>query len=150
MKGHSYKSSKNWNNIIKSQSWISWSGLAFERLCFTHIAQIKKALKLEAIECEVAPWHSANEGENFQIDMLIDRADRIINVCEIKFSKADYLINKAYARNLRNKIYGFSNLPANKRKNIFLTMITTFGTSNNEYYKELVQSEVTLEDLFIS
>ncbi len=139
---------RNWAHIITSQSWSSWSGLAFERLCFAHISQIKKALKLDAIESVVAPWAKSDSTEGAQIDMLIDRADRVVNVCEIKFAKADFTIDKDYAKRLRNKIHLFSAMPANKRKNIFLTMISTFGVTQNEYYHELVQGEVVLEDLF--
>jgi hypothetical protein len=123
--------------------------LAFERLCYQHISQIKRALKLEAIESAVYPWTMSDKKEGAQIDMLLDRADRVVNVCEIKFTNADFTIDKAYAKSLRNKINLFSGLAANKRKNIFLTMITTFGVTDNEYAKELVQSEVQLEDLFV-
>jgi len=140
---------QNWMNITNSQSWVSWSGLAFERLCFSHISQIKKALKIEVIASDIAPWTKTNKTEGAQIDMVIDRADRIINVCEIKFANSDFIIDKSYAKNLRNKIQRFSEIPANKRKNIFLTMITTFGVTNNEYYKELVQNDVVLADLFL-
>lgn len=148
MKKQNFKTDKNWGNIVKSQSWVSWSGLAFERLCFAHIPQIKRALKLEAIESSITAWRKADKDAGTQIDMLIDRADRVVNICEIKFAKADFTIDKAYAKKLRNKTNLFSNIAANKRKNIFLTMISTFGVTNNEYHKELVQSEVVLEDLF--
>jgi len=80
--------------------------------------------------------------------MLIDRADRVVNICEIKFANGAFTINKEYAKKLRNKIQLFSGLETNKRKNIFLTMVTTFGLFDNEYCKELVQSEVVLDDLF--
>lgn len=150
MKNNSIKKGRTWTNVIKTQSWSSWSGLAFESLCFGHLPQIKKALKLEAIECEIGTWARTDESEGAQIDLLIDRADRIVNVCEIKFANADFRINKDYAKRLRNKINLFADMEANKRKNIFLTMITTFGVVDNEYYKELVQSEITLEDLFRS
>lgn len=148
MKKQSVGVGRNWGNIIKTQSWVSWSGLAFERLCFKHIPQIKRALKLEVIECVVSPWAKSDKIEGAQIDMLIDRADRVVNICEIKFVNADFTIDKAYAKKLRNKISLFSSLAANRRKNIFITMITTFGLMDNEYRSELVQSEVVLEDLF--
>ena len=149
MRIKSASSKQNWGNMSKSQSWISWSGLAFERLCFAHLSQIKKALKLEAIESQISTWSQKDKNEGAQIDLLIDRADRIINVCEIKFSKSEFTISKDYAKRLRNKVSLFSSLQTNKRKNIFLTMITTFGVTDNEYHKELVQSEVVLEDLFM-
>jgi len=149
MKANSKTREQNWSNMSKSQSWISWSGLAFERLCFAHLPQIKKALKLEAIESQISPWSQKSKKEGAQIDLLIDRADRIVNVCEIKFVKSIFAIDKEYAKRLRNKVNLFSGLNANKRKNIFLTMITTFGVTDNEYYKELVQNEVVLDDLFL-
>ena len=142
------KIGSKWVNIVQSQSWVSWSGLAFERLCFAHLPQIKKALKLEAIECAFSPWKHNSEDAGTQIDLLIDRADRVVNACEIKFAKADFTIDKDYAKKLRNQISLFSALDANKRKNIFLTMITPFGVTQNEYFNELVQSEVVLDDLF--
>jgi len=149
MKAETGKMTRNWNNIIKSQSWVSWSGLAYERICFAHLPQIKKALKLEAIECTIRPWAMTSDKEGTQIDMLIDRADRVINLCEIKFSGADFTIDKAYAKKLRNKIQAVATHPLNKRKTVFLTMITTFGCVENEYWRELVQGDVEMEDLFL-
>ena len=82
--------------------------------------------------------------------MLIDRADRIINLCEIKFYNDDYTIDKTYAAQLRKKKAQLANLKSSKRKSIFITMITVFGVKDNEYYKELIQSQVTLSALFKS
>lgn len=135
-----------WSKIVTGSSWQSWSGLAFERLCFAHIPQIKNALGLSVIQSAISCWQSQSIDEGAQIDMIIDRSDGVINACEIKFSKTEFVIDKAYAKNLRNKLSSLETTV--KKKNIFLTMISTFGTADNEYYKELVQSEVTLEDLF--
>ena len=81
-----------------------------------------------------------------QIDMLIERADRVINICEIKFSKGEIVIDKSTAQNLRNKLSATENIFP--RRNIFLTMVTTFGVKDNEYHKELIQNQVTLNQLF--
>jgi uncharacterized protein len=142
------KPNQSWAKEVTGQSWQSWAGLAFERLCFYHIAQIKKALGLEVIQAEVSAWQKVGDN-GAQIDMLIDRSDRIINLCEIKFSKAEFIIDKAYAQNLRNKISIFGGLPVNKKKSIFLTMVTCFGTNRNEYFKELVQNQVVIENFFV-
>lgn len=139
---------KKWINVINSPSWKSWSGLAFERLCFYHINQIQSALKIDAIDNTISTWQTKDKQRGAQIDLLIDRADRVVNICEIKFSKAEFIITKDYAKQLRNKVDLFASLPANKRKNHFLTMITPYGLSKNEHFYELVQNEVTLEDLF--
>jgi len=87
-----------------------------------------------------------HDDQGAQIDMLIDRADKVVNLCEIKFSKGEYVIDKAEAQVLRNKILAFEKYAS--RKNVHLTMITTFGTKDNEYNKELVQNQVTLNQLF--
>lgn len=141
------RTKEKWTKTVMSQSWVSWAGFAFERLCFRHIQEIKRTLRIDVIASEVSSWSSKGT-QGAQIDMLIDRADRIVNACEIKFSKGIFTIDKSYAQNLRNKIYQFSCLPQNRKKTPFLTMITTFGVADNEYYKELVQNEVTIEDLF--
>ena len=144
----SQRSKPNWQRISQSQSWKSWSGFAFERLCFAHIPQIKKALKLEAMNCEVSHWSGSSGGRGAQIDMLIDRSDRIINLCEIKYANSSFTINKSYAKQLREKLAVFDMERKGQKRSLFLTIITTYGTLDNEYYKELVQSEVYLKDLF--
>lgn len=141
-------SKDRWLKKVQLPTWRSWAGLAFEHLCFAHIRQIKRALGLEVIESEISTW-SINEAEGgAQIDLIIDRADHVINICEIKFSTSEYRIDKVLAANLRNKLARFATVPINKKKSLSFTMITTFGILDNEYYKELVQSEVTLDDLF--
>jgi len=133
-----------WLLLKNKQSWISWSGLAFERICQQHIYQIKRALRIDAIASRTSTY--AND--QAQIDLLIDRDDNVINLCEIKFYNAPFTIDKAYAQKLRIKQSALQSLPGAKRKNIFLTMVTTFGSIKNQYYQELVQNEVVLEDLF--
>lgn len=147
MHNNKMKNQSNWIAKMNSQAWISWSGLAFERVCYSHLQQIKHTLKLEAIHCDIYPW---KKDKVTQIDMVIDRSDRISQVCEIKFSKSPFTITKSYAQNLRTKLAEFSSLKENKRKTQFLTMITTFGVTENEYSTELVQNQIMIDDLFIN
>jgi len=140
----------NWNSHANTQSWKSWSGFAFERLCFAHTAEIISALRLDVVQPETSTWQTKDETRGAQIDMTIKRTDRVVHACEMKFSKSEFTIDKTYAAQLRNKVDLFSNIKQNKRHNVFLTMITTFGTTNNEYYKELVQNQVVMDDLFIN
>ena len=146
MKKSSGRQQENWTKLVKNQSFTSWSGLAFERLCFSHLDQIKNALDLKVIETQISNLRIQNENHNAQVDLLIERADRIIHICEIKFSKSMFNIDKATAQNLRNKLVAVENLFPNK--SIFLTFITTFGVKDNEYFKELVQNQVRLDQLF--
>ena len=138
-----------WNLKANTSAWLSWAGLAYELICFNHIQQILNILKLQAISCQISPWRYESEQGGVQIDLIIDRADRVLNLCEIKFSKADYVISKSEAMSLRNKIVALSNHPNSKKKVIFPTFITTHGLKNNEYAHELVQNQVTMNDLFL-
>ena len=140
----------DWTKKINSPSWKSWSGFAFENICFSHIKQIKAALGLSAIEAHEYSWRliGTKVEEGVQIDLLIDRADRIINVCEIKFYNSKFTITKSYAQKLRTKTAAFQKMNANRSKVLFLTMITSFGVKQNSYSTELIQNEITLDDLF--
>lgn len=137
-----------WAAKVISSSWQSWAGLAFESICLQHIAQIKRALNLTAIYTEVSSWKGKYDGNAAQIDLLIDRADNVINLCEIKFSKSEFVITKSYAAELQNKMNIFLMQPSIKNKSLFLTLITVRGITNNIYAKEMVQNQVVLKDLF--
>jgi hypothetical protein len=149
MKGRTRKAANSWVKITDTPAWYAWAGLAFENVCMQHVAQLKEALKLTAISTEESAWSGGDAELQAQIDLLIERADRIIHVCEIKFSKGIFSIDKKYASELRQKLFLFGGLPVNKRKTFFLTMISTFGIQPNEYSREMVQNELTMEDLFL-
>ena len=95
-----------------------------------------------------AEWRDVDEDNatGAQIDLLIDRRDKAINVCEAKFYSGEFTIDKDYSLNLRNKITAFKSL-TKTRKSIVPTMITTFGVKHNSYSGS-IQQEVTLDDLF--
>lgn len=139
-----------WNLKSNTPAWLSWAGLAYELICFSHLQQIINALKLQAISCNASPWRSDGENQGAQIDLIIERADRIIHLCEIKFSKAQYILSKQEAVSLRNRIDVLSNHPASKHKAIFPTLITTFGLKSNEYAHELIQNHLSMDDLFLA
>lgn len=82
-----------------------------------------------------------------QIDLVIDRRDKAINLCEAKFYGGEFTIDKAYSLTLRNKIAAFKSV-AKTRKAIVPTMITTFGVKPGMYSGN-VQQQVVLDDLFV-
>lgn len=133
-----------WQRLSTSQTYITWSGFAFETLCLKHVYQIKKSLRIDAIYSTNSSWFN----EIAQIDLLIDRDDNIINLCEIKFYNAPFTIDKKYYLNLKNKISALQK-ETNTRKNIYLTMITTYGIKENEYSNELVQNNLDMSCLFL-
>ena len=131
-----------WKFQLNTPGQNAWAGYAFEQLCLYHYPQIEKALGISGIQTSVSSWHS----DTAQIDLVIDRADRIINLCEMKFWSGEYSITKKYADELRNKMSSFSKELVSK-KALHLVMVTTYGTRKNEYYN-MVQNEVTMADLF--
>ena len=141
-----------WLNLSKEPRYRIWAGYAFEAVCMKHIDQILKKLKVESLASEIGSWHylppKKSKETGAQIDLLIDRIDNSINVCEIKFSNRQYSIDKNYARNLDNKVKVFEEKTGTK-KQIFLSMITTIGLKKNFYSEDLVDSEVVLKDLII-
>jgi len=134
---------------IVSPSWRTWSGFAFERLCLAHIAQIKTALGIHTIYTEESVWRKIGTPDTAgaQIDLLIERGDNVINVCEIKFSEAPFTINKKYADELKTKLQTFK-ISTKSRKTLFLTMITTYGLTENQYSISLVQQSLDMSVLF--
>lgn len=138
-----------WTNGIVSPSRASWAGFTFEQVCKDHIKQIKHKLGISGVLTEESSWFIQGDEENdgAQIDMVIDRDDRITNLCELKFSTTEFEIDKDYYRNLQNKIESFRN-DTKTKKNLRLTFVTTYGVKQN-MYSSRVQSQVTLDDLFV-
>jgi AAA+ ATPase superfamily predicted ATPase len=138
-----------WIRFSTGTSWKSWSGTAFEGICMKHVYRLKKALDIGSVYTETSVWRYKGEKgtTGTQIDLLIDRQDRCINVCEIKFSIDPFEITKSYAEDLKNKLRVFRER-TKTRKTLFLTMVTTYGVKNNNNYVGLVQNELTMDALF--
>ena len=137
----------SWLDRMDNPEVRAWSGYAFEQICRAHLGQIKRALGIGSVQTQSSVWQG-NDGLNAaQVDLVIDRRDQTINLCEMKFSVNRFVIDKAYADSLRQKIGVFKATTAT-RKSIFLTFITTFGLAQNEYAGSLVQNSLTMDALF--
>jgi uncharacterized protein len=143
------KKIQNWTAIQNTQQWKTWSGLTFENVCFYHKNNIIKKLGISGIHTSVSAWyHQGNdEMKGAQIDMLIDRGDKAINICEIKFNENPYIITKSYAQEMRLKMTAFNHFTKN-RKTLFFTFITAGSLVNNTEANALLQSTIELDDLF--
>ena len=139
-----------WIKLSASPSWRSWSGTAFESVCLKHIREIKKALGVLGVYTEESAWRyvPGKDQPGAQIDLLIDRRDQCISLCEMKFSTSEFIIDKNYAAELERKIIVFKQRTKTV-KTSFLVMVSTFGTKTNSYKTSLIQNEVTLNDLFV-
>lgn len=147
VKGKRGTNSNYWSSLIDNGKHKAWAGYSFELLCQTHISQIKKALGISGVVSYTSGWRSQNTRNGAQIDLLIDRNDHIINLCEIKYSTKEFIVNKNYDENLRSKRGLFID-ETHTKKSVHITMITTYGVKHNEYWNN-IQSEVLLNDLFL-
>ncbi|MBQ3343810.1 MAG: AAA family ATPase [Kiritimatiellae bacterium] len=131
-----------WSAMSDSRVHSTWAGLAFERLCLQHIDGIKRALGISGVLANVHSWRNANA----QIDLLIDRRDGIINICEMKYWAGPYVMTAEDDVSLMNKKSEFK-AATKTRKAVHVTMVTSFGVKQNAYSGK-VQSFATLDDLF--
>ncbi|MCQ2253861.1 MAG: AAA family ATPase [Bacteroidales bacterium] len=126
----------------------SWMGLAFERVCFAHIDKIKQKLRIDGISTKTYSWRSqkGSDTDGAQIDMIIERSDRMINLCEIKYCDSEYRIEKDEDMRLRNRKTRFLQ-ETGLKFGVFPTFVTTYGLARNQYSINVV-SQVVMDDLF--
>lgn len=139
-----------WSNQSNSPKINAWSGIAFERVCLEHIPQIKSALGIAGVYTEVNAWQceaAPDEGiYGSQIDLLIVRKDQIINLCEMKYSESDFIVDAAFDRKQKRKISDFQKKTGTKYA-IHSTLVTTYDVEKTAYTANL-QAIITSEHLF--
>ncbi len=141
-----YNDARFWSTSLDSPQHRAWSGYAFEQVCMAHIDQIKRKLGISGVQCKTSSWRSCTADPGAQIDLLIERKDQVINLCEMKYATGEFSIDKSYSQTLRNKAAAFRT-ETKTRKAVHLTMVTTYGLKANEY-AGMIQSEVVMDDLF--
>ena len=139
-----------WSHHLSSPSVVAWQGFSFELLCLMHLPQIRKTLGISGVVTDVSAWFCKGDSETGkrggQIDLIIERADRIIHLCEMKFSQAPFKITSDYEMRLRERM-GLFQYHTKTTKSLVNTFITTFGVSNGKHLS-IVHSEVILDNLF--
>lgn len=152
---HKFQSNKKkltkgmWQQYTAKQSYKIWRGYAFENLCMRHIQEIKKALGIPAIYTEVSSYKQKGKSmqDGFQIDLIIDRADNTINLCECKYYESNFAITKSYSETLRKRKALF--IAATKTKKlVYNTMITNYPLQENMYSTEVVVTQLIVDELF--
>lgn len=139
-----------WSNAIDNPARRAWAGLTFEQLCKDHIGQIKHKLGISGVLTEESIWYTKGDEDlgidGAQVDLVLERRDRVINLCEMKYSVNEFVIDKTYDTVMRNKLETFRRMTGT-RQSLQMTMITTYGVKKNKY-SNFVQSQVILDDLF--
>ncbi|MBR5912400.1 MAG: hypothetical protein IKZ55_10480 [Bacteroidales bacterium] len=142
LKNDSYSDHETWMHLLTTNTCTTWRGLAFERLCFAHLQQIKHKLGISGILTNTCSYYSSQA----QVDMVIERTDRAVTVCEMKFSERPYAITKSEWDKIEVRLNEVQR--HFKRKTLFFAMITSNGLASNKYSMNYVQQEVILDDLF--
>ena len=141
--------SRVWEQLSKQSTFTAWSGYAFENICMMHTDQIKSALGISGVYTRHSSWKFKGDDSlpGAQIDMVIDRADQIIHLCEAKFTKENFTLTKDTANQLRLRKTIFKQATQTK-KAVFTTLLTTYPALRNKYYLEEIESEITMGHLF--
>jgi len=144
-----YAGKGTFTQLSNKQTYKIWCGYAYESICMKHVEQIKKALGIGGVYTTTHSYlKPATETESgLQIDMLLERADRVINLFEIKFYNSEFVFSKDYAQKLRDRLWAFQRR-SKTRYHVWMTMITTFGIKHNKNSLGLIENELTLDDLF--
>ena len=138
-----------WSNNYLSPKHNSWAGLAFEHICLLHIQKIKEALQIGGVVSNTYSWFHRPDDihtEGAQIDLLIMRADNVVNLCEMKFASTPYTIDKDEADKLQNRIESLKKTLSAKQT-VHMTMVTTFGITYGKH-SGIVQRQVQMDELF--
>jgi len=133
---------ENWQHVHRTPRWHAWAGLAFESLCLKHSEAIKHALGISGVQTDVSAWLHADA----QLDLLIDRADGVISICELKFVDAPFSITKKYAADLRRKLNVFRERTGT-RKRLDLVFVSSYGVASNAHADELVDCSIEMDAL---
>lgn len=144
MESHKNQGTGTWNKLSAKQTFRSWSGFAFESICLKHVQQIKNALGIGGVFSRNSAW----ENDNVQVDLVINRDDNRINLCEMKFVSSPFTIDKSYYEELRRKVTLFKE-DTKTRKGVFVTMLSSFGVKQNSYSLNIVENDLKMDCLFL-
>lgn len=135
-----------WSHQLNTPTINNWQGLSFERICMCHIDNIKKALGISAIAAEYFSWRSEESKPAVQIDLLIERADRVVNVCEMKYCSGEYVLKKEEDLKIRNRIEAYKS-ESNTKCAVMPVLVTTYGLQKNTYSGN-IRNVIVMDDLF--
>ena len=142
-----------WKARAQTPAYKSWSGYAFEGICLQHAREIERALEIDNLVTGVGAWRfvprdTTDVRRGAQVDLLFDRRDAVINLCELKFSDGPFVVSKAYAKELKEKVQLFEQHTKTKKR-VILTLVAPFGLKANTWSEDLIERVVDGEALFV-
>lgn len=144
--------SRHWQSITQSPAYRAWTGYAFESLCLRHAHEIEASLGIDHLVTNVASWRHVPSARSraragAQVDLLFDRRDNVINLCEMKFASDPFVVTKDYARELKQKIEIFETQTRTKKR-VVLTLVAPAGLKRNTWSEDLVDRVVDAKAFF--
>lgn len=139
---------QRWANYVGTPSHAAWAGYSFELVCLLHVPQIKRALGIENVVSDDYAWRFAEDDPAAQVDLVIDRRDDLVELCEMKYCNGEFTIDAAYASRLLAKLEAFRREHPSLHKAVHMVMVTLHGVAHNARYREVVTEEVRGEALF--
>ena len=146
IKNNAYRDPQFWTHSQNSPVYNTWAGLSFEKLCLSHLGQMKRELGISGVQTNACSWLSAASSPKAQIDLLIDRKDDAVNLCEMKYSRSEYEIDSEEEKRLERRVDVFRSETLTK-KSIILTLVTTEGLKKNSH-SDIIQSLIVADALF--
>ena len=153
VRGHDGRDEHYWTHMNQSGGRNAWSGYAFEQVCLHHVNQIKNKLGISGIQSDIYAWSEkefidsdGTHWEGGQIDLIIDRSDNVMNLCELKYSKDEYAISRKYKETIMKRASCFRHRVKTK-KALRCTFVTTHGVKKNDHC-DIVDDYVEVKDLF--
>lgn len=138
-----------WQNTSGTAMQSAWAGMAFERLCLQHLWQLKNALQIGGVLTHVSTWHHAPDErcpKGAQIDLVIDRADGVIDVCEMKYTKDEFVPDEKSDTEMRRRLSVFSDV-TETRKSVNAVLVTPYGLRRSKYSGRY-SNVITFKELF--
>jgi hypothetical protein len=146
VRGNESQDASFWQDASQKAGYNAWAGLAFERVCQAHVAQLKQRLGISGVKTETSAWRSKTGEPKAQIDLIISRADEVVDLCEMKFARSEYTLGAADAEDLRRRRERFREDTGTK-KALHNVLVTTYGLSDASY-RSAIQQLITMDDLF--
>lgn len=137
-----------WRDNENRPALNTWRGRAFENACLLHVEQIKQAMGVSGVASDNSSWtlRGMDDVQGMQIDLIINRADRVVNLCEMKYVSTEFEVKSDYEMKLRERIQWVVS-HVSRRHNVQMTLVTTFGLKFG-LHSGIFQRVVTLDDLF--
>lgn len=136
----------SWKDFERTPAYYAWRGNAFEIACVNHTRQIKHAIGISAVKTEDFPWSSSTSEPGAQIDMVIERADGVTNLCEMKYTDGPFVADREFEEDMarRRRVFQIESATKNTVQSV---LVCPQGLRPNTHSWDIAHV-VDIDDLF--